>query len=90
MLAGAVFTGLEANDRSDALDAIEAEPGKHTQREFVDLQNEGDAWATATDVLLGSGIFAVGLASYFLFEHEISGYFAPTRSGEVMGVGFTF
>ena len=90
LLAGAAFAGLEANERSDALDAIEAEPGKHSQREFVELQNEGDAWATATDLLLGSGLFAVGLASYFLFEQEITGYFAPTTAGEVVGVGFTF
>ena len=90
MLSVAVLTGLEANDRSDALDEIEANPGVHTSREFDQLQNEGTAWATTTDLLLGGGSLAVTIASYFLFEREISGFFAPSVSGTTVGVGFTF
>ncbi len=90
LLAGAAFAGLEANEKSKALDAIEADPTQHTRREFTDLQNAGNAWSTASDVMLGSGLFAIGLASYFLFEAEIADFFTPARSGEVMGFGFTF
>jgi tetratricopeptide (TPR) repeat protein len=90
MLSVAVLTGLEANDRSDALDEIEANPALHTIREFDQLQNEGSTWATTTDLLLGGGALAVSLASYFLFEREVSGFFAPSVSGTTVGVGFTF
>jgi hypothetical protein len=89
MLVAGAFTGLEANERNDLLDSIEGDPTTHSQREFTDLQNEGAAWATATDLLLGGGILAVGLASYFLYRKGESRS-PPARAGQVMGIGFTF